>query len=268
MSHPSADPIRREPPGHLSAERLAALASESPTPAEVAHLEHCAPCGQERAAAVALLELARAERARVAPPLTDWGALSAALRAERLVAVDRDAAELAIEAGRGGPPVHLLDARRAPRRAIPVWLGRAAAAALFLVVGGAAGRMSAGADPLPVLRGSGSAAPVVAVADTAATPRSAEEAMAVLGRAERDYRVATAFLAAQADPAAGLDSPELYQRRLAVMDEVAALTRAALYEAPHDPVLNQYYLASLGAREATLQQLGIALPQGTQLNRF
>jgi hypothetical protein len=65
-----------------------------------------------------------------------------------------------------------------------------------------------------------------------------------------------------------MDDAATYQRRLAVMDEVAALTRAALYEAPHDPVLNQYYLASIGAREATLQQLGNALPAGVQINRF
>ena len=90
-----------------------------------------------------------------------------------------------------------------------------------------------------------------------------------LTRAERDYRVATAYLADETRPSAGsLDEPEMYQRRLAVMDEVAALTRAALGDAPHDPVLNQYYLASLGAREATLRHLATALPVGAQLSRF
>jgi hypothetical protein len=44
--------------------------------------------------------------------------------------------------------------------------------------------------------------------------------------------------------------------------------RTALHEAPHDPVINQYYMATVGAREATLRQLGTALPAGRSLNRF
>jgi hypothetical protein len=44
--------------------------------------------------------------------------------------------------------------------------------------------------------------------------------------------------------------------------------RAALQEAPQDPVINQYYLATVGAREATLRQLGTTLPPGAKLNRF
>jgi hypothetical protein len=33
-------------------------------------------------------------------------------------------------------------------------------------------------------------------------------------------------------------------------------TQMARENAPRDPVINQYYLATLGAREATAQQLG------------
>jgi hypothetical protein len=44
--------------------------------------------------------------------------------------------------------------------------------------------------------------------------------------------------------------------------------RAALHESPNDPVINQYYLATVGAREATLRQLGTTLPAGAKLNRF
>ena len=80
--------------------------------------------------------------------------------------------------------------------------------------------------------------------------------------------MATEYLAQRTWAADGADRPEVYQRRLAVKDEVASLTRAALNEAPHDPVLNQYFLASLSAREATLQQLGAVLPAGAQINRF
>ena len=44
--------------------------------------------------------------------------------------------------------------------------------------------------------------------------------------------------------------------------------RDAMREAPQDPVINQYYLATVGAREATLRQLGTALPASAQMNRF
>jgi hypothetical protein len=45
--------------------------------------------------------------------------------------------------------------------------------------------------------------------------------------------------------------------------------RGALKEAPQDPVINQYYLQTVGAREATLRQLGTTLrPAGVSLNRF
>ncbi len=40
----------------------------------------------------------------------------------------------------------------------------------------------------------------------------------------------------------GRDAADLYQARLDVLDRSVAATRAALYRAPRDPVLNQYYL--------------------------
>ncbi|HEY0971858.1 MAG TPA: hypothetical protein VGE02_12890, partial [Gemmatimonadales bacterium] len=129
-----------------------------------------------------------------------------------------------------------------------------------------------GANPVPGLA-LGGAAPEGAVAailaDSAPAPSTTDEAMAILTRAERDYRLATAYLADETAPGWGeADRPEVYQRRLAVMDEVASLTRAALTDTPHDPVLNQYYLASLGAREATLRHLATSLPTDAQLSRF
>jgi hypothetical protein len=39
-----------------------------------------------------------------------------------------------------------------------------------------------------------------------------------------------------------------------------AASRAALRDAPQDPVLNRYFLAASTARQATLQQLSGALP--------
>ncbi|HEU4632159.1 MAG TPA: hypothetical protein VFS08_20580 [Gemmatimonadaceae bacterium] len=251
---------------------LAALADAEPTPDEARHLAACAACAAELAAHRALLGQARATRDRVAPPLTDWSALAGALRTEGLLrpagASTRD--DLAVD--RHGVDVRPLHAVRRPAAGRDWrWLARAAAVLLFTTGGVVAGRLSAGAAPVPGLA-LGAPEPAAdrvraILADSAPTPRTQEEAIAVLTRSERDYRRATEFLADLTSPLVA-DQPEVYQRRLAVMDEVASLTRAALYEAPHDPVLNQYYLASLSAREATLRQLGSVLPAGAQINRF
>ncbi|HEX5831345.1 MAG TPA: hypothetical protein VFY16_10220 [Gemmatimonadaceae bacterium] len=232
---------------HLSAERLAALAEAEPTALEAAHLEACHRCATERAAHHQLLVRAGAEAHRISAPLTRWETLAPALADEGLL----------VSGGR----------RRSARvsRLSRVWLRRAAAVVVLVGGGVAAGRLSAGVAPLP-----GLGAP--AAASAAGRFASQDEALEALGRAERDYRAAAAFLAAQSRPADGLEPDgaalEAYQTRLAALDEVASVTRAALYDAPHDPVINQYYLASLGAREATLRQLGTSLPAGQQLNRF
>ena len=47
-----------------------------------------------------------------------------------------------------------------------------------------------------------------------------------------------------------------------------AASRAALRDAPQDPVLNQYYLAAYTAREATLQQLMGTLPVNKTIERY
>ena len=41
----------------------------------------------------------------------------------------------------------------------------------------------------------------------------------------------------------------------AALDKIENATVVALQTAPHDPVINQYYLATMGARVATRQQL-------------
>ena len=272
MSYRPADPNPiapgQRPAGHLPSERLAALADELPSAGETAHLAACRPCAAEREAHRALLAEARQERDRVAPPLTDWTALAGALRGEGLL---RDAApaDAGLTIAGGGVAVHAIAGRR--RRGGPPWAWRAAAALLLAVGGAAVGRASAGAPVVPPALAAGDDAEArvrALLAERPPSPSSQEEAIAVLRNAERDYRLATQWLAERTAAGAGVDRPEDYQRRLAVMDEVASLTGAALSEAPHDPVLNQYYLASLSAREATLRQLGTVLPAGAQLNGF
>jgi|GEM_PF-364622 len=281
MLPPSADlPLR--PGAHLPDERLAELADSGDiTRSEEMHLERCHRCRSELDAIAAIVAGARLERDRVGVPLTDWSRLAGALRAEGLVARDESGGVDAELAGRDRTTVVLPMHGRARRgdgrgsmgaaRGAASWLRRGAAAVLLLAAGAAAGRVSAGAELIPgsmVASELPAARASAILADSAPVPTSDEEALAVLTRAERDYRMATAFLAGAVSAELVVDRPEVYRRRLAVMDEVASLTSAALSESPHDPVLNQYYLASLGAREATLRSLAGALPVGAQLSRF
>ena len=47
----------------------------------------------------------------------------------------------------------------------------------------------------------------------------------------------------------------MYSARLVALDKVFDATESALETAPHDPVINQYYLATMGARAATRQMV-------------
>ena len=209
-------------------------------------------------------ELVARERERGAPPLTDWDSLADRLRAEGLIREKRFGGM----SGSGGFN---------PR----VWMQ--AAAALLLVAGGAAiGRVTAPASA-GVNTASQSAQAtntpaqtpatgIVANASTASAPaaefRSPEEAWDVLNRAGEEYQRASAYLSASNTEVPLPTNPDTYRTRLAALDNVMNEMRSALNEAPQDPVINQYYLATVGAREATLRQLGTTLPAGARLNRF
>ena len=60
--------------------------------------------------------------------------------------------------------------------------------------------------------------------------------------------------------------PGIYRTRLAALDKVNNAMESALRTAPHDPVINQYYLATMGARVATQQMA--ARPVGLALRGF
>ena len=141
---------------------------------------------------------------------------------------------------------------------------QAAAAVLLLTGGIAIGRTTSalpGATPNP-------AASVEAVTPTATDPdavtgagegaanfASLEEASATLDRAVNDYKRATAFLAANNSSGRASDSAAMYSARLVALDKVFDATESALETAPNDPVINQYYLATMGARAATRQMV-------------
>lgn len=203
----------------------------------------------------ALDDLVARERERGAPPLTDWDALSVRLRAEGLI---RE------------PVMSRFTSRR--------WMQ--IAAGISLAVGGAAaGRMSAGAPLVPAQSVASTSQPAPqpqTIASPATTSlasatefKSAEEAWDVLNRAGEDYQRASLYLSASNASVPMPDNPSQYRTRLAALDNVMTEIRGALKEAPEDPVINQYYLQTVGAREATLRQLGTTLrPGGKSLNRF
>jgi hypothetical protein len=232
---------------HLHPERLAALADSDPTAAESTHLASCASCAREIAAHRRLLLLAWQERERLAAPLSPWESLAEAARDEGLI--------------RG-----------------PVTTGRMkgwgwvqAAAAVVLVAGGIAiGRQSAPVDAFDVATSGDSPALIRTVAedDTTIAFRSTAEAISVLARAEREYRMAMVYLSGQDSVARVVDDPDIYRARLAALDEMAGVALDAVRHAPADPMMNRYYLNALSARDATLRQLGEKLPANVQLVGF
>jgi hypothetical protein len=282
-------------PLHLDPERLAALADEAPTPEEGAHLAHCLSCRRERDAFVALLALAQREgRAATeldgaADPLTSWGAIADALRADGMLAPaapSRTAVALV-----RSDDVRVLPLPVSPTRSGRMGrvlqggllqgglLRRVAAAALFVAGGMAAGRASVGAPALPLtepeaVASTGSmsfdeaeSAGSALLTAGASTFASVDQASAVLARAQRDYQRAAAFLA-EHDSASAVGSSEVLRARLAALDDMMPRVREALNEAPQDPVLNQVYLSTYDVRESTLRQLGRALPVGARVNGY
>ena len=237
---------------HLHPERLAALADGEPTAAEATHLSSCAACAHEIAAHRRLLMLAWQERETLSAPLASWESLAESLRDEGVL---RDTGERVSRGGsRGGGPA---------------WLQ--AAAAVVILVGG----MAIGRQTLPVT-GSQTAssgqqpatARVVSNTDTSIAFRSTAEAISVLQRAERDYRLAMMYLSGQDTLTRAADDPNVYRARLAALDEMAGVALDAVQQAPQDPLMNRYYLTTLGARDATLRQLGEKLPENVQLQGF
>jgi hypothetical protein len=232
---------------HISPERLAALVDETPTPEEASHLADCAPCTAELDAHRRLVRLALSETPRETAPLNDWAALGAMLKAEGIIS----AAPLA-----------------PPRSSRTQWVMRIAAG-LVLVAGSAlAGRWSASVEmPSVATQAASSGSPAPAAA--APVFDSPQAAMQVLTSSQQQYSDAAAYLAAQDTSAhfIGLNV-NTYRARLTALDNIVASTRTALYQAPQDPVLNQYYLSAMAAREATLKQYQAALPAKQALERY
>ncbi|HYS69164.1 MAG TPA: hypothetical protein VEM14_02915, partial [Gemmatimonadaceae bacterium] len=86
---------------------------------------------------------------------------------------------------------------------------------------------------------------------------SVDEASDALNRAVIEYQRASQYIAANNITPKTLDSAAYYSARAAALDKIVNATESALQTAPHDPVINQYYLATMGARVATRQMVAV-----------
>jgi hypothetical protein len=186
------------------------------------------------------------ERSRLQAPLNEWRTIAARAREEGLIRETQ--------------------ASRWWTSSQP-WL-QSAAAVLLLIGGIAIGRATiALPSALPATASNPTPAVATNVAPTASSNQStlstsgnasfasADDASAALKQAVSQYQRASEFLAVSNGSPAMRDSVAMYSARAAALDKIENATVSALQTAPHDPVINQYYLATMGARVATQQQL-------------
>lgn len=237
---------------HLPIERLAELADSQPTAAEIEHLAECAMCSAERVAYERVVGMAADERRRIAPPISTWGMLSEELREQGLITTREQATARTLFIARA--------------RSFGI---RAAAGIGILAAGLVGGRLTTGmplrsalalGDGVESIQASQVAMGAEEFASTAA-------AMQTLQRAQQDYERAALFLANH-DTSTSEGTTEGYRTTLAALDEMAETSLRALSEAPADPIINQVYFTTLGARNMTLGKLATALPVGSRLSRF
>jgi hypothetical protein len=228
---------------HLSPERLAALADEPPTAAELAHLTGCADCTRERAAHRAVHQLAAGSARSIGTPLTTWESLRPGLVADGV-----------IDSGRG------FATRTRPRSG---WLQAAAAA--VLVAGGAVGGRMSVRLPGPGISGSSVG---LAQIDSAPRFRTLDEARSAQTQSQVLYQNATAYLAQHDTTGHVIESPASMRTRLAALDRTQQVLNQALNEAPYDPVINGYYLSMVGQRDATLRMINTAAPASMRLMSY
>lgn len=186
------------------------------------------------------------ERSRLQAPLNEWRAIAARAREEGLIRETQ--------------------ASRWWTSSQP-WL-QSAAAVLLLIGGIAIGRatialpsavQSTASNPTPAVT-TGTPSPASSNQSTVspsgdASFASVDEASAALKQAVTQYQRASEFLAVTNASPEMRDSLAMYSARAAALDKIENATVSALQTAPHDPVINQYYLATMGARVATQQQL-------------
>lgn len=212
----------------LKLEQLARLVGEPPTPREQAALD-ANPALRRELQALRDQTAALGALPDVLPPPDGWKALRARLAAAGLLQGRAD--------------------RRQPWRK---WMQ--AAAAMVLFTGGTAFGWTVGIAPDPQ---AGDALPAVARAAAApeATPASLDDARAAVQHAEEAW--AAAFddyqrLLGAPDPAPAPRDPA---SRLAAVETIWAASRAAVEEAPADPVFNEILATMVAERHQLLRSI-------------
>jgi hypothetical protein len=221
----------------------------------------------------ALDALIARERTRIVAPLTEWRTLSLQLRDEGLI---RPVAGTGYEAPyreRTYTPPPSVERRPGWRPAAMRWTARVAGMAALFAGGMLVGRgMTLGQQVVDTIRvamtdSTSSGGTTVRVKGTKGYP-SVSAAQRALVQSQAEYERAAAFLAASDTSPRVVGDPNTYRERLAGLDEMATAAQNALRAAPDDPLLNQYYLSAIAAREATLDRLDHALPQGVTVVRY
>jgi hypothetical protein len=212
---------------HLSLEALARLVDEPPIADESDHLDVCESCRGELEALREEVE-ALGTLPDLMPPPDSWAALETRLRQEGLI---RSAS--------------------VARSHLPAGFLRLAAALVLFLAGTGAGALLRS----PAATGPVAALPAAEASGGVATaPYTAEDAAARVRAAEAAYLSAVASYA----EFAGLTEMPDPLARLAALESIVLTTRAALHQAPADPIINGYHLTAMAQREAVLRQLAVS----------
>jgi hypothetical protein len=213
---------------HLTNDEIARLADEIPTLGEAQHLQDCEMCSEAlhemREQTVQLSALPDLD-----PPDRLWGRIEAELHDDELVT------------------------RRTARTATTGAILRLAASLAIFVMGAATGGLyvARSAAAQPAARASGE----LPTANGELPPTNdVIEATVRLNEAESAYLRALTAYSQLTGSGEGIDPIN----RLAALEGIVLTTRAALQEAPADPVINNYHLTALGQRDALLKQMEVA----------
>lgn len=200
--------------------------------------------------------LVEEERKRPLAPISSWEAISATLKQDGFI-TDRSCKSQPVSP----------QSKSTKRSGRFAYVSLSAVA--FLIIGFFAGRMtlpSAKSEHPTLQQSAGGQIPNAEIVynDFA----SIEEAREVMLRSQAEYHNAVAFLNVNGDDAAHSHDVVTLKERLAALDVVVSAAQNAVQWAPADPVLQQYFISSSGARRATIQLIREQLPEGATLGGF
>ena len=211
---------------HLNTETLARLVDHAFQPEEAAHVAECEVCSAELEAMRSQTDALRSLPV-IRPPHGNWHGLEAGLRSEGLVE---------------DPGLF----RKMGLAQTPGWMRAAAAIMLFLSGTGAGALLTSQGAPeqmgeLALLSNTALFANTTSVSDAAAAVRLAEQHYVTAITRYQQLLTSESGLEAGVDP----------MSRYAALEHLAAVSQAAVRQAPGDSFLNGLLVSVLGEREAT-----------------